>query len=81
MCNSNDQVKEDEMCRSCSTHGERRDAYRVLAGKEETLGKPRHGWEDNTKIDLREIGWRGMEWIILAWDRALVEMLVNVQVP
>ena len=33
------------------------------------LGKPRHRWEDNIKIDLQDIGWRGMDWIDLAQDR------------
>jgi hypothetical protein len=40
--------------------GERRGAYRVLVGKPEgwrTLGRPRRRWEDNIKIDLREVGW------------------------
>jgi len=39
---------------------ERRDAYRVLVGKREgkrSLGRPRHRWEDNIKIDLQEVGW------------------------
>jgi hypothetical protein len=33
------------------------------------LGRPRHRWEDNIKMDLREIGWGGMDWIDLAQDR------------
>jgi hypothetical protein len=40
--------------------GERRDAYRALVGKAEErrpLGRPRHRWEDNIKMDLREVGW------------------------
>jgi hypothetical protein len=39
-------------------HGEKRNAYRILAGKPE--GRPGHKWEDNIKIDLRDIGWDGM---------------------
>jgi hypothetical protein len=42
-------------------------------------------WEDNIKMDLREIGWGGMDWIHLAQDRdqgkALVNMVMNLQVP
>jgi hypothetical protein len=41
--------------------GERRGAYRVLMGKPEgrrLLERPWHRWEDNIKIDLREVGWR-----------------------
>jgi hypothetical protein len=40
--------------------GERRGAYRALVGKSEErrpLGRPRHRWEDNIKMDLREVGW------------------------
>jgi hypothetical protein len=39
--------------------GERRGAYRVLVGKPEgrrPLGRPRHGWEDNIKMDFHEVG-------------------------
>jgi hypothetical protein len=49
------------------------------------LGRPRLGWEDNIKIDLREIGWADMDWIDLAQDRdqwrALVNTVVNLRVP
>jgi hypothetical protein len=50
-------------------YGERRVAYRVLVGKPEgkrPLGRPGRRWEDNIKMDLREVGWEGMDWIILA---------------
>jgi hypothetical protein len=43
-----------------------RNAYRILMGKPEgrrPLGRPRRGWEDNIKMDLREIGWDGMIWL------------------
>ena len=49
--------------------GERRDVYRVLVGKPEgkrPLGRPRPRWEDNIKMDLHEVGCRGMDWIQLA---------------
>jgi hypothetical protein len=49
------------------------------------LGRPRRKWEDNIKMDLREIGWGGMDWIDLAQDReqlrALVNTVVNLRVP
>jgi hypothetical protein len=57
-----DHVKKTGMCRSCSTYGERRDAYRALVGKPEKkrpLGTPRRRWEDNIKMDLEEVGWGG----------------------
>jgi hypothetical protein len=40
-------------------HGEKRNAYRILVGKPEgkgPLGKPRYRWDNNIKMDLREIG-------------------------
>jgi hypothetical protein len=49
--------------------GERRNAYRILVGNPEgkrPLGSPRRRWVDNIKLDLREIGWDGMDWIDLA---------------
>jgi hypothetical protein len=48
--------------------GEKRNAYRILVGKPEgkrPLGRPRRRWVDNIKIDLREIGWVGMDSIDL----------------
>jgi hypothetical protein len=61
---------------------EKRNACRIFVGNPEgkrPLGIPRRRWVDNIKIDLRETGWDGMEWIDLAQDRdkwwALVNML------
>jgi hypothetical protein len=69
-------------------NGEKRNAYRVLVGKpegERPLGRPRHRWEDNIKMDLRERGWGGVSWIDLAQDRdqwrALVNTVINLRVP
>jgi hypothetical protein len=52
--------------------GERRGLYRVLVVKPEgkrPLGKPRHGCEDNIKINLQEVGYGSMDWIELAQHR------------
>jgi hypothetical protein len=52
--------------------GKKRNAYGILVGKPEgkrPLGRPRHRWVDNIKIDLREIGWDGVDWIGLIWLR------------
>jgi len=52
--------------------GERRGVYRVLVGIPERkgpLGRPRHRWDDNIKINLQDVGWVGMDWIDLAQDR------------
>jgi hypothetical protein len=68
--------------------GERRGAYRALVGKSEgrrPLGRHRRRWEDNIKMDLREVGWGGMDWINLAQDRdrwrVLVNAVLNLRVP
>jgi hypothetical protein len=49
------------------------------------LGRPRHRWEDNIKMDLQEVGCVGMDWIKLAEDRdrwwALVTAVMNLWVP
>jgi hypothetical protein len=65
----------------------KRNACRILVGNPEgkrPLGRPRHRWVDNIKMDLREIGWGGMDWIDLAKDRdqwrALVNAVMNIQV-
>jgi hypothetical protein len=53
-------------------NGEKRNAYRILVGKPEgkrPLGRPRRRLVDNIKMDLREIGWDGMDWIDLAQDK------------
>jgi hypothetical protein len=57
------------MGRACSTKGEKRNAYRIAVGMPEgkkSVGRPRHRWVDNIKMDLREVGWGGMDWIDLA---------------
>jgi hypothetical protein len=67
---------------------ERGNVYRILMGKPERkrlLGRPRRRWVDNIKMDLRDIGLDGMDWIDLAQNRdrwrALVNMVMNLQVP
>jgi hypothetical protein len=42
------------------------------------LGRPRHRWKDNTKIDLQEVRCRGMDWIDLAQERERLQVLVKV---
>jgi hypothetical protein len=68
--------------------GEKRNAHRILVGNSEgkrPLGRQRHRWVDNIKIDLREIGCDGMDWIDLGQDRvqwrALVNTVMNLRVP
>jgi hypothetical protein len=60
--------------------GEGRSVYRVLVGRPEgkrRLGRPRRRWEDNIKMDLREIGMYGANWIQLAQDRVQWRACVN----
>jgi hypothetical protein len=67
---------------------EKRNACRILMGKTEgkrQLGRPRRSWVENIKIDLREVGWDGIDWIDPAQDRdqwsALVNTVMNLRVP
>jgi hypothetical protein len=67
---------------------EKRNAYRILVRKSagrRRLGRPRRRWVDNIKMDLREIGWEGMDWIDLAYGRdqwkTLVNTVINLRVP
>jgi hypothetical protein len=60
--------------------GEGRNVYRVLMEKPEgkrPLVRPRRRREDGIKMDFREIGWRGVEWIHLAQDRKRSRAVVN----
>jgi hypothetical protein len=86
--NWNDQVKEQKMGRACSTNGAKRNSYWILMRKPEgkrPLERIRRVWADNTKMDLREIGWDGLDWIDLAENRdqwrALVNTVMNLWVP
>jgi hypothetical protein len=59
--------------------GKNRHSYRILVGKPEgkrPLGILRRRWEDNNKINLREIGWGGMDCIFLTQDREQWRALV-----
>jgi hypothetical protein len=68
--------------------GEKRNVYRLLVGKPEgkrQLGRPRHRWMDNIKMDLLETVLNVVDWIGLAQDRyrwrALVNSVMNFRVP
>jgi hypothetical protein len=65
--------------------GEERKLYKVVVGKLEgkrPLGRPRHRWQDEIRMDLREIGVGGVDWIRLAQDRdrwrAVVSAVMNL---
>jgi hypothetical protein len=68
--------------------GKMRGAYNILVGRPEgrrPLGRLRRRWEDNIRMDLREIGFGDVDWIHLAQDRvrwwALVNTVINLRVP
>jgi hypothetical protein len=76
------------MGRTGRTHGGKWNACRILVGKSVRkipLGRPRRRWEDDIKMDLREIGWGGMDWIDVIQDRdqcrAIVNTVMNPRVP
>jgi hypothetical protein len=62
-------IKDDEIGRACGTYGAEKRAYRILVGKFEAkrpFGSPRHRWEANKKVDLKEIdgrAWTGFMWL------------------
>jgi hypothetical protein len=67
--------------------GKGRGVYRILVGRTEGRrppGRPRRRWEDNIKMDLREIGLVGANWIRLSQDRvhrlAFVSTVINIWV-
>jgi hypothetical protein len=67
--------------------GEERKVYKVLVGKPEgkrSMGRPRRRWEDGIRMDLREIGLGGVDWIRLAQDRdrwrAVTSAVMNLRV-
>jgi hypothetical protein len=66
--------------------GEERKVYKVVVGKTEgkrPLGRPRRRWEDGIRMDLRETGMGGVDWIRLAqdrdWWRAVVSAVINLR--
>ena len=72
---------------ACGAYGGEERLHRVLVGKPEVkrpLRRPRRRWEDNIKMDLREMGGGG-NWMELAQDRdrwrALVNTVMNLRVP
>jgi predicted nucleic acid-binding Zn-ribbon protein len=76
----------DEMDGTCSTCG--RDAFKILVGESQSKRDrlyPMFRWEENVRMDLREIGWDGVDWINLAQDRdewpAVVNTVMNLRVP
>jgi hypothetical protein len=68
--------------------GEKRNAYRIWVVKPEgkrPLGRPRSRWKDNIRMNLRVMGWGGMDWIDVAQNRdqwrAIVNTAISLRVP
>jgi hypothetical protein len=73
---------------TCGTHGGGRGVCSILVGRPEgkrPLGRSRRWWDDNIKLELRELGIDGANWIRLAQDRgqwrAFVDTVMNLRIP
>jgi hypothetical protein len=72
---------------ACGTHWGAQENVQGFGGKFEgkrPLGRPRRRWEYVIRMDLREIGWRGVDWLLLPQGRdrwrAVVSAVMNVRV-
>jgi hypothetical protein len=66
------EIKEDEMGDTCSKHGKDETCTQYLVGEpvgKKPLGRIRHRWEDNIRMDLREIRGKDVDWMHLVQDR------------
>ena len=74
------QIKKNEMGGACRTY--EREGLVDRPDRQRQLGRPTCGWEDNLKVDLQEVGWEGVDWILLVQDRrALVNAVMNLRIP
>jgi hypothetical protein len=81
-------VRRMRWARHVARMGEVRGAYNILVARPEgrrPLGRPRRRWEDNIKMDLREIGFWDVDWFLWAQERdrwqAVVNMVMNLRAP
>jgi hypothetical protein len=84
---SPNQIKDNEVGRTCGTHGREEECVQGFDGKatrKEPLGRARHRWEDGMRMVLKEIGCGSVDWIQLAQDRdrwrAVVNTVMNLRV-
>jgi hypothetical protein len=83
-----DEVKENGWVGQLTCMGDMRSAYKSVVGvpeRKRLLGRPRHRWEDNIRMNLREVRWKGMDWVCMAQDRdqwrTVVNTVMNLRVP
>ena len=88
MIKSSDKIEKNKMGWACGSYGGGEGVYRDLVGKPEDkrpLGRTRHRWVDNIRMDLQEVGCGYVDWIGLAQDmdgwRKLVSAVINLRVP
>jgi hypothetical protein len=81
-------IKKNEIGGACSAYGGEERRTHGFVGKPEgkrPLGRTRHRWEDNIRLDLQEVGCGAIDWIELAEDRdrwrAHVNAVMNLRVP
>ena len=82
-------IEKNETGGACGTYvGRERCAQgfgEETGGRERLLGRPRHRWEDNIKMNLQEVGRGGGDWMELSQDRdrwrALVSTVMNFRIP
>ena len=81
-------MEKNEMGWACGAYGCGEGVYKVLVGKPEgrrPLGRTRHRWVDNIRMDLQEVGCGYTNWIGLAQDRdrrrTVVSAVINLRVP
>jgi hypothetical protein len=79
------QVEEDEIGWACSTNMEKGSVHSLLVEGRRPVGKPKHRWLDNIKMDLTDTGWGGLDLIDVIQDRDkwrdLVNAVMNLLVP
>jgi hypothetical protein len=73
---------------ACGTYGGQEKCIHCFRGEtlgKEPLGRPKHRWEDDIKMDFQGVGWCGMDWIALAQNSdkwlAVVKTVMNIHVP
>jgi hypothetical protein len=83
-----DQINDNELDQACGTCGGEEKCIPAFGWETEGkrhLGRLRYKWEDNVKVCLKKIGWKGMGYVNLAQDRdkcwAPVDMVMTIWVP